>query len=332
MLTRLDTLTQVKNELARNGYRADANETMAFARQLEHIMASTYDVESPEVKWRSILPVNTEVEPGALFHTFRQFTPLGAAKIVSSYGANDFPSTDLTGAEFTTPIVSLGASYGYSIQEMRSAAMMKVSIDQKKAEAVRLSFEQRLDILAAVGDAGTKIPGITNAGGISTLTSVPNGGTLNGSWDDPNTPVETILADLNKAQAKIMTDTKGVYGSNLSLKLPISIYSALATRPRSVGFTDDSVLQYMLKQSPWLKSVDFWTQLEALGHNSATTAGYGLLKDESPRVCEIVIPQDFEQMPPALDGMLWRIMCHSRTGGVVVHYPKAIVSLDGLSK
>ena len=44
-----------------------------------------------------------------------------------------------------------------------------------------------------------------------------------------------------------------------------------------------------LKQSPWLKSVDFWTQLEALGHNSATTAGYGLLKDESPRVCEIVM-------------------------------------------
>lgn len=344
ILARVSIADHMLFQLKWAGYRTDALETAVFARQLEHIMSTTYDVEFPEVKVRSKLPVNTQVNTGALSHTFRQFESLGKAKLVSAYGATDFPNVDVKGKEFNQLIHSIGLSYGYSIQDMRAAAMAGVNLDQKKAETARMAFEQMLDELGAVGDvnmgAGT-IPGITNAGGIVTSASTASGGTissdgvtLNGSWDDPNTPVETILADLNKSQKAIFDGTKGIYGDDIELDLPTAIYSALATRARSVTFTEDSVLQYMLKQSPWLKSIDYWVQLDALGHNSAGTAGkgLGLLKARSPRVAELILPQDFEQFPPQLEGLAWRILCHGRCGGVSVRYPKAVQTLDGLQK
>lgn len=339
-MPRIPIPQHVARQMENIGFRGDALETLVFARQLEHIMSQTFDVEFPEVKARRIVSVNTEANPGALTHTFRQFESIGRAKIVQAYGATDFPNMDVVGREFNQAIVSLGGSYGYSIQDMRAAAMAGVNLEQKKAETVRLGFEQELDVLVAVGDALSNLPGITNSLNIITSASTASGGTissdgqtLNGSWDDPNTPVETILADLNKSQKALFDTTKGIYGDDVELHLPTKMFSALATRARSVTFTDDSVMQYMLKQSPWLKSIDYWVQLDALGHNSAASAGgLALLKARSPRVAETILPQDFEQFPPQLEGLSWRILCHMRFGGVSVRYPKAIQTMDGLQK
>lgn len=332
-----DVLTLVRYQLAQTGFRFDANETAAFARQLEHIMSQTFDIEFPEVKCRRLFAFNTEVNPGALKHTFRQFQPFGQPRLATTYGSTDMTSVEINGKEMQHDIYSYLASYGYSIQDMRAAAMAGISLDQKKAEAVRLAFEQQLDIVCAVGismGATLEAQGITNASGISSLTSVPNSGTLNGSWDDPNTSVDAIMADVKAICKKVSDDTKMVYGENLQLLLPTPVYTALRARPRSLTFTDDSVLQYMLKQQQNLKQVDQWVQLDALGHNSATTAGFGLglVKDMSPRVAEFVLAQDFEQFPPQLEALRWMIPCHMRIGGWQVRYPKAVLTVDGIQK
>lgn len=332
-----DVLSLIRYQLSQTGFRFDANETAAFARQLEHIMSQTFDTEFAEVKCRRLFAFNTEVNPGALKHTWRQFTPVGGVRLATTYGSTDMTSVEISGKEQQRSIYSYLASYGYSIQDMRSAAMAGISLDQKKAEAVRLAFEQNLDVVTAVGismGATLESEGITNAVGISSLTSVANSGTLNGSWDDPNTSVDQIMADVKAVSKKIKDDTKMVYGSNLQMLLPTPVYTALEARPRSLTFTDDSVLQYILKMNPSIKQIDQWVQLDALGHNSATTAGAGLalVKDMSPRVAEFILAQDFEQFPPQLEALRWMIPCHMRVGGWQVHYPKAVMTVDGVQK
>lgn len=334
-----DILTLVRASLGSPTFpfRFDANETAMFARQLEHIMSQTFDIEFPEVKWRRLFSVNTEVNPGALFHTWRQMQSFGQPRLATTFGSTDLTSVEINGKEQKRNIYSYLASYGYSIQDMRAAAMAGINLDQKKAEAVRLAFEQQMDIVSAVGikmGSTLECEGLTNAVGISALTSVPNSGTLNGSWDDPNQSVDAIMQDVKTIAKRIKDDTKMVYGGNLQLLLPTPVFTALESRPRSITFTDDSVLQYIMKQQPSIKSIEQWVQLDALGHNSATTAGFGmgLIKDMSPRVAELILSQDFEQFPPQLEALRWMIPCHIRTGGWQVRYPKAIVTVDGLQK
>jgi hypothetical protein len=47
-----------------------------------------------------------------------------------------------------------------------------------------------------------------------------------------------------------------------------------------------------------------------------------------PMVCELVVPQDFEQMPPEMHGMKFSVACHLRHGGVKVTYPFGVTHYD----
>ena len=99
--------------------RTDADETSFFLRELEYVKSKTYDIVFPELKARKVIPVSFEAGPGAESITYRQFDQAGVAKIIANYGA-DLPRADVLGREFTSKIKSLGASYGWTVQEIRS--------------------------------------------------------------------------------------------------------------------------------------------------------------------------------------------------------------------
>ena len=116
-------LDDFQRDLYKHGnLRLDAGETAALARQLEHIYAKTYDVKYAELKARRFIPIDTSVDAGAEFFTYRQWDIFGMAKLIANY-ADDLPRVDTLAREFAAPIKSLGASYGFSIQDMSRAAM-----------------------------------------------------------------------------------------------------------------------------------------------------------------------------------------------------------------
>ena len=52
----------------------DANESIFFARQLEHIMAETYDVDFEANRVREFVPVSHRAGPGAQSITWYAYT------------------------------------------------------------------------------------------------------------------------------------------------------------------------------------------------------------------------------------------------------------------
>jgi hypothetical protein len=54
------------------GDRFDSKFTSALERQLEFIKAQTYDIVYPELKARTLIPVDNSVDPGAETITYRQ--------------------------------------------------------------------------------------------------------------------------------------------------------------------------------------------------------------------------------------------------------------------
>ena len=130
-----------------------------FARELDYVKSQSYDVVYPKLTALNIFPVSSEVDPGAVTITYYSYDKVGLAKIISNY-ATDLPRADVKGKPTTAIIKSIGASYGYSIQEMRASRMAGKSLDARKAEAARYQIDLLNNKIAWNGDAETGLRGI----------------------------------------------------------------------------------------------------------------------------------------------------------------------------
>ena len=141
---------------------------------------------------------------------------------------------------------------------------------------------------------------------------------------------EEIVSDFNAQFLSIIKTSSGVHTPD-TVVLPLSIWSALATAARSTTFTDDTILQYLRKENPWLKQVYWSTMLETAGlkQDGVTPGPRIMFLERNEENLSLVIPQEFEQLPPQMVNLMFKIPCHMRVGGIRVSYPKSVVALDG---
>lgn len=336
------------------GQRFDSATTAFFLRDLTEIMGRTFDVKYPDLVARQLFPVWSGVDPGAESFVWRQFDRVGVAALIDTYAA-DLPSAEVQSKEFQQRIVSFGTSYNYSIQDLRKARMAGIPLETRKALAARRAMENAVEQIAFFGlqqnpdtSAGAQAVQFIKAA-VNTsdpleqygFTNFPNINGLMGTnqWVDYSgtTPrlkagisVNTIVDDFNALQMSIVNASRGVHTPNTVI-FPLSTYTALATAARSVTFTDDSVLQYLQKQSPWLKEVRYSTLLEKAGlkQDNTTPGPRIMLWEKNEENAQLVIPQEFEQLPPQMVNLTFKIPCHIRLGGMRISYPKSIGYLDG---
>jgi hypothetical protein len=304
--------------------RADAVDptlTAFFARELESIRAKSYDTKLQPLKARQFLPIDNSVDPGAQIVTYRAFTPTGTAKLIGDY-ADDLPRADVYGKEFTSVVRSIGASYGFSVDELLASAYANKGLDVKKANAARRNIEEKLDTIGALGDTQNRILGFLNQPN-TTSFSVPNGASLHSDFAR-KTPDE-ILADLFGITNGIVSSTKEVEKPD-TLLLPPTQYHDIATR-RVSSLADTSVLDYFMKKSPYIKVVDQWARLSGAGVGNVDRM---VAYRKDPDAIQFVISQEFMQLPPQAKGLEYVTPCKLRTGGVIVPYPLSISYGDGI--
>lgn len=303
------------------GYRADANETAAFARQLEFIKTQTYDIRYPNLKARKFIPVDSSVPSGAESFTWRAWDWMGMAKILANY-ADDLPKVDAQAAEVTQGIKSLGAQYGYTLQDLRAAAMAPgMNLDTRRAFAARRAIENKVEQIAAKGDSAAGLPGMINNANVPLLLA--GGGTITGDWAH-STPTQ-ILNDMHAIANKIVVTTKETHIPDTML-LPLALYAIISTVAMSVN-DNRTILDVFLQNNPYIRNVDQWVFLDT--GDVAGTGNRIVCYEKSNEVLELVIPQEFEQLPPQPKGLSFEVPCHARNGGVSVRYPLAMIYADG---
>jgi hypothetical protein len=305
------------------GMRADAGESAFFARELEEVRARSYDLKLIELKGRMLVPVDNSVPPGADAVTYSQYTSSGMAKLISSY-AEDFPRADIFGKQFTVHPKSLGASYGYNIQEIRAAQMTGLPLEQRRANAARRAIEEKIDKMAQIGDADTDCTGLLNQSAAGTYV-IPNGASGSQTWA-LKTPVE-ILADLNGIANSIVSTTVEVEHPD-TIVLPIAQFLLISVTPWSPqNASNVTILEMFLKNNPWVSEVEPWYACKGAGSGSTDRM---VCYKRDPDHIMLVIPQEFEQFPPQVKGMEFVVPCHARCAGVQVPYPLSIAYGDGI--
>lgn len=304
----------------------DANETVFFERELERIKARTYDVLYPEYTAQQIIPVSLDAGPAAESITYRQFDRVGLMKLIASY-ADDLPRSDVYGKEFTSTVKSLGGSYGYSVQEIRSAAATGRPLAQRKANAARQAWEQIVNQYGWFGDGSATYGGLT---GLLYNSNIPSNPAPTGTWSTA-TP-DQIIGDVNYAINTVRTITKGVEMVD-TLVLPIAQYSLIASTPRS-STSDTTILEFLRRVHP---RVNFWdggiNELAALNPKPSGGAGPTdviLAFRRSADKLTLEIPQPFEQFPVQERNLEYVIPTHGRLGGVIVYYPLSVHIVEGI--
>ncbi len=299
----------------------DAPENIYFGDQIRAVKGRAYDIKFPNLKGRTLVPVDTEIDNATNVITYRQFTAVGVAKIIASY-ADDLPRADIAGKEFSSTVKSIGASYGYNIQEIRTARKAGIPLPQRKANAARRAIEERIDAIIAAGDAANNLLGLLNQPN-ALLYTVADGAGGDSTWDT-KTPAE-ILRDLHGI-AQFQVDTTRAQETPDTLLLPPSRYGFIATTYLSET-NNQTILQAFLQTSPYFRNVDQWAPLE--------TAGAGGVKRmvsyrRDPDAIQFPVPQDFEQFEEERRGLELVVPCHARVGGVVVYYPFSMCYGDGI--
>lgn len=318
--------------------RQDAGLTAAFARQLEYIFKEIYEIEFPDLKATQLIPLTTEVTPGALTFTYRMWNEIGKAQVIHNYGA-DAPNADIDAEEFPAPVITVGSSYNFSVVDIQRAAMTNTPIESLKARSARRAIERLLESIAAIGSANEGVVGLTNAPGILGVSQVSTGGNwltqiANIGAATAAAPASAVAAtqgivtDINAMINTTYTKTLTVHRAN-TLVLPPELYVALDTCPRSPAFTTDSVLDYIKK----VCKVDItdWVPLQNAGALGTVYKSRVMCYKKDPDVLRLVQAQPFTQLPPQPKNFAWQVPCMAQAGGCMVIRPLAVAYMDGLS-
>jgi hypothetical protein len=299
----------------------DAAETAFFNRELESIKSKTYDVKYPELKARRLFPVSFEAGPGAESIVYQQYDQVGMAKIIASY-ADDLPRADIVGREFTARIKSLGASYGYNVQEIRNARQAGKPLQARKANAAKRAIMQLENRIAYFGDAATGLVGFLSNPNVT--RTVAAAGVSTSTTFALKTPDE-ILSDLNAAANFVVESTNGVEIPD-TLLLPLEQFNHINDTPRSAQ-SDTTILQHFLKNNQYIKTVEWVNELDAAGTGGADVM---IAYRRDPDALTLEIPQDFEQFPEEARGLEFIVACHQRMGGVLIYYPMSVNIVEGI--
>ena len=302
----------------------DADESVFFARELESVKSKTYDVKYANLQARTLIPVSFEAGPGADTIKYEQWDQVGVAKIVSNY-ATDLPRVDVKAKEFRSPVKSLADSYGYSIQDVRSAKLAGKPLEARKAAAAKRGILQAENTIAFFGNSEHGLQGLLSHPNVPVVV-IPADGT-GASKKFSTKTADKIIRDINSIVNAPINNTKGVEVPDTCL-FPVDVFTLLSSTPWSAtANSDTTILEFVKKANPHIKN---WGWLNELKDAGGAGIDQAICYRRDPEALTLEVPQDFEQFAPQEKGLAFEIPCHSRCGGVIIYYPLSLAKADSI--
>lgn len=290
-----------------------------LARELETILSRAFEVEYADIKYSSLIPISTEVGPGSDSFTYRVFDKQGSMKVIGDK-AQDLPRADVLRKEVTHPVRSLGASFAYTIQETRAAAMVpNMNLEQRRANAVRRAYEEKVQEIAYFGDSASGMKGFFNNDQVDKI--VPD------KWfDTSGVTTDEMLTLLNEAPTRL------VQNSNMkempdTMLVPYNVYRTISTTPRSTT-SDTTVMEFFLRTNPMINSIEPINELEAGKSFGFLSKDRIIVYNRNPDKLQLHIPQPLEFLPPIRQALEFTVAAHARIGGLAMYYPKSALVLE----
>ena len=302
--------------------RGDAETAaMFFQRELESVKAQSYDVLRAPLRAFDLIPTDSTAGAGAESVVYEQYDMTGIAKIIGDYG-DDLPRSDVKGKEFIAKVKSLGASFGYSLQEIRNAQLAGKPLEARKANAAVRSIREAINRIAFYGDDDFGLQGWLTNPNLPAVT-VPDDGESSGTTFASKSPSQ-IVRDMNAVVNSIIERTNGAEQPD-TLVLPIEQYTLIASTNADTG-TDTTILQYFIQNNPFVDTVEWSNELKASERakyiaSDQYSGDIMIAYRRDPDAMTLELPVVFEQLPEQERGLEFVVPAHSRVAGTLIYYP-----------
>lgn len=307
--------------------RLDASEVIWLRRQLEAIDETDYQNLYPDNLSRTYIPTQQGIPEWANVYTWQMFDKVGRAKIIGAH-SDDLPRVDAIGREQSKIIKELGASYAWTVKEIKRAAATGVDLDRLRAFACRHSIDTEIDFILANGVTSHGLEGLLTLTGANTATPVvkTGGGTTWTMDGNPDEIAADLFAIVTKAQVD-MLQAKGPVFTKMVVLVPVEKYAILMQKRMGDG-SDNSILSHVLKNCPWIEAVEPWRHCKNAGSGGAIDRMVAYVRN--PLVVAAILPQEYTEMTPEQRNLEMLVNATASIGGVVARYLFAIVYMDGI--
>ncbi len=308
--------------------RLDADETNMLAQSLEQMRTRVYEALYPDLKARAMLPIASDIDPGAESFAYEATDWVGEFRPLSADGYGDDPaSTETSATKITHNVQDYGGGYTYTLRDMRRAAFSGRPLESRKAVACRRAWEHKLDSVAAFGDASSGIPtGFLNRAVGTTSTTTRETAVTAADWDIASPVADAMLADLNQMVREFIADSKETLEPT-DLALPLTQYM-IAQHTYFTDVAGGTVMERFKRDNGFIRSVHSWNLLK--NADGAGTSNRGVMWRRDPDCMELVIPQEFTVMAPVPHNFAFKVLAMGRTAGFCLYRPLAMRYMTGL--
>lgn len=315
---------RLDGEDARLDEAAITNGTLFVSRELTRVRTRVYEVKYPDLKAMSFIPIATDIDP--LFDTYEYYSTnsYGQARIMHK-NQRDFPMVSAGTTSHTGKVVTLGLGYNYTLSEIRLAMRLGKPLQDTLARAARRGHMASIDELLCTGKLASTGQTADALGGFINSSLVNKDLVMHNWLSTGSTPTTLqIYDDMSRVVANPSIRTEGMFEADTLLMAPELFRVIQDTLMFSSG-SETTILQAFLRNHPGV-NVAQWHKLSGTGDGTIGTSGYHqmIAYPRDPTVVEGVVPLEFEQLPPQVDGLNTDVPCQSRCGGVKFYVPGAI--------
>lgn len=292
-------------------------DSIYLARSLDFVSARTINVLRNQAGIDQLVPVSNEIPVGAESVIYKIYDAVGMAKIIGS-NVDDLPRVDVRAVERSARVQTIGVSYGYTFQEVRTAIYSGSGLPTRKAAIARDVVDRKENNIKVRGDAAYNIYGMTNHPNIPAVVA------LTGNWNDAATTAENIVDDFIALVSAIYTQSKGNFQTTV-VGMPFQLRMA-AARKRMAGATQVTAMGFIQQTFPNLQIVE----VQELAGAASGGKHMMIAADRNPNYYAYEKVMDFVEHPPQARGLEMVVPCEAQTAGVIVTQPLAIASMGGL--
>lgn len=311
-------------QLRADGFIADANESVIFTRQLEHIESEILRAQYPDVIYSQIVDTRVNgLDPTDEVYTWREQDGTSRWQEKGTHRQNDLEAASIHRGENSVRFFSFVSEYGYDFHDLRKASRLGINLDGEYGALVRGGWERLYEQIVAEGYGSTPMKGILNQAGVNVETE--------------GAALHTLAAGALLTRLKAIVSAKIVAQKSISGLMPNrllvypDLYEAMVNKhmDTSTHINTRSVMQEFMAYLASRGMSDFqvipWRYTEAAGDSGKHRL---VLYRKSPEIVQGLVSVPFEQLPPFRTKWGWEVPCHGRTAGVVVKQKAGVEYID----
>lgn len=290
-----------------------------YISQLTNLEAKVYETLYPEIVFDELVPVNTSDPEWIDQVAYMSFNAVTMAKFIAANG-RDLPQSDIDASISYIPVNYAGNSYGYSLEELRKAAAMRIPLDAAKARIAYRGARQFQQQIAFFGDASRNMYGLFNHPNVPLDNSTINWNTATGA---------EMVAALNSLLIKVWNQSQTRHVAN-TLLLPTTIWSIISSKRMDSG-TDTTVLEFFRRNNNSTGVTGQPLDIRAvLWLNDAGTGGVPRMmayeRNEDNLTMRMPIP--WRSLPPQATALRLEVPAEFKISGVEFRYPLSAAYRD----